>query len=321
MENSTLSNPLVSVLIPNYNHGSFLAEAIESVLAQTYDNLEIIITDNASTDNSREVIEAYAERDKRIKMKFHDSNLGAVRNWDSALNMAEGAYCKILFSDDTIEPDFIATGVEMLKDSKVGFYYTAVKGFGASDSTYFDRGNSGLKPTGDFIRKHCCYIEKLPVSPGCALFRMRDFKRFMVLRIDTPCGVDPCAFGYGSDLLLFLKTAQQYSHYYYDNRYLSRFRAHETSLTVSNQSNQLGNARHHLFYLLAKAQFLSEFPKFKDILPCFHAVCWLLLKLYRNNDIGIRDIKAIIQQPLPLSSYYMKIPISAWRIFRLRCLK
>ncbi|HXG36600.1 MAG TPA: glycosyltransferase, partial [Dehalococcoidia bacterium] len=59
-------NPLVSVLIPNYNYGQYISDAIESVLNQTYQNFEIVICDDGSTDNSLEAIRRYAEQDNRI---------------------------------------------------------------------------------------------------------------------------------------------------------------------------------------------------------------------------------------------------------------
>lgn len=321
MVSDNQSNPLVSVLIPNYNHGAYIGEAIESALGQSYPNLEIIVTDNCSTDNSREVIDAYANKDCRIKCKYHSTNIGAIRNWRSALDMAEGEYCKILFSDDLIDSAFISSGIEILKDEDIGFYYSAVQSFGANQTTYFDGGTSGLKDTRDFIKKHCCYIEKLPVSPGCALFRLDDVRRSLFEKIHTPTGVDPCEHGYGADLLLFLDVAHRYEKFFFDNRYLSHFRAHADSITVSNQSNRMGNAKHHLFYLLTRAYFLSSNSGYEDLLPSFNAICSLILTLYKKNDLGIDRMSSVMPNHLSRLQYYPWLPVSCLRLLRAKISK
>ncbi|HIK58508.1 MAG TPA: glycosyltransferase family 2 protein, partial [Nitrospinaceae bacterium] len=70
------SAPKVSVCIPTYNYAKYLPEAIESVLKQSYDNYELIIVDDCSTDNSANVINEYAKKDQRIVFKNNDHNLG-----------------------------------------------------------------------------------------------------------------------------------------------------------------------------------------------------------------------------------------------------
>ena len=68
MNNSENSRPLVSIITPCYNAGKFITETIESVLSQTYQNWEMLICDDCSTDNSVEIIQAYADKDSRIKL-------------------------------------------------------------------------------------------------------------------------------------------------------------------------------------------------------------------------------------------------------------
>ena len=65
-----MKQELVSVIMPTYNAGKFLADSIESVLAQTYTNLELLITDDGSTDNTIDILKDFSERDKRVKVKF-----------------------------------------------------------------------------------------------------------------------------------------------------------------------------------------------------------------------------------------------------------
>jgi len=97
-----MSCPIVSVLIPAYEYGRFLPEAIESVLAQDFKNFELIIADDASQDNTAEICRKYAERDGRIQFVQHAQNLGMVANWNWCLQKARGKYIKFLLADDRL---------------------------------------------------------------------------------------------------------------------------------------------------------------------------------------------------------------------------
>lgn len=107
----TLSKqPLVSVLMTVYNREEFLAAAIESVLASTYKNWELIITDDQSKDNSLEIAKSYAPKDDRIKVYLNEQNLGDYPNRNKAASYAKGKYLKYVDADDMIYP----SGLELL---------------------------------------------------------------------------------------------------------------------------------------------------------------------------------------------------------------
>ena len=81
--------PLVTVVIPNFNHALYLPKRIESVLNQSFANIELILLDDCSNDNSRAVMERYAEQDARISLLFNETNSGnTFRQWDKGLKMA-----------------------------------------------------------------------------------------------------------------------------------------------------------------------------------------------------------------------------------------
>jgi glycosyltransferase involved in cell wall biosynthesis len=96
------SRPKISVLIPTCNYARFLPEAIESVLAQDFADFELLIADDASTDDSADVIHRYAAADARIRVHRHPHNLGMVANWNWCLREARGEYVKFLFGDDRL---------------------------------------------------------------------------------------------------------------------------------------------------------------------------------------------------------------------------
>ena len=111
---SSWKGPTVTVGLPVYNGERYLAEAIESVLSQTYEDLELVISDNASTDATESICKAYAERDPRVRYERNSANVGAARNYNITLERAKGRYFKWLAHDDVCEPRFIEVCVEAL---------------------------------------------------------------------------------------------------------------------------------------------------------------------------------------------------------------
>jgi glycosyltransferase involved in cell wall biosynthesis len=111
-----MKRPKVSVGLPVYNGEKYLAKAIESVLAQTFTDLELIISDNASTDNTRQICEHYAARDQRIHYYRHEVNHGATWNFNRAFELSSGTYFNWLAHDDMLAPDFLMRCVEVLEN-------------------------------------------------------------------------------------------------------------------------------------------------------------------------------------------------------------
>src|SRR5215207_1517689 len=106
--------PRVSVGLPVYNGENYLAEAIDSVLAQTYQNFELIISDNASTDSTEEICRDYAARDRRIRYFREPQNRGAAWNFNHTFELARGEYFKWVAHDDVIGPQYLARTVDQL---------------------------------------------------------------------------------------------------------------------------------------------------------------------------------------------------------------
>ena len=115
-----VSQPLVSVVTPFHNTAAYLAECIESVLAQTYSNFEYILVDNCSTDGSTAIAEGYAVRDPRIRLIRRSTLLSQVQNYNGALTELSGAskYCKIVQADDFIFPECLRLMVQAFEQSE-----------------------------------------------------------------------------------------------------------------------------------------------------------------------------------------------------------
>ena len=118
MNNIPSEKNLVSIGLPVYNGLPYLKKAIESILTQTYPNLELIITDNPSTDRTEAICEEYAHKDSRVKYIRHKTNIGACENYNSALQIARGEYFNWVSFDDFLAPQYIEKCVAVLKDDK-----------------------------------------------------------------------------------------------------------------------------------------------------------------------------------------------------------
>jgi glycosyltransferase involved in cell wall biosynthesis len=120
------ANPLVSVLMVNYNYGHFIGAAVESVVAQTYRNFELIICDDGSTDNSRDIISGYAQRDERIKPIFKaNGRVAAALN--AAYRVSSGPIVTMLDADDLFQPQKLERVVEKLSGGgRVGMVFNTL---------------------------------------------------------------------------------------------------------------------------------------------------------------------------------------------------
>lgn len=107
------SSPLVSVCIPTWNGGLYVKRSVESVLSQTYPNIEIIVSDDASRDDTLAVIESMS--DARFTIIAHENPIGAERNWNESWKSTSGRYVKLLCQDDVLMPQCIERHVEALE--------------------------------------------------------------------------------------------------------------------------------------------------------------------------------------------------------------
>lgn len=108
------NNPCVSIGVPVFNGEKYLAQALDSLLAQTYTDFEVIISDNASTDGTQEICRAYTAKDQRVRYFRNEKNLGAAPNFNRTFELASGKYFKWAAYDDIHAPEFLAKCVEAL---------------------------------------------------------------------------------------------------------------------------------------------------------------------------------------------------------------
>ena len=114
-------NDLISIVTASYNYEDYIKETIESVIAQSYQNWELIIVDDGSKDNSINVINEYCQKDSRIKLYTHEnnSNKGLAQTLQYGIKLSSGKYVAFLESDDTITPDCLEKKANVISENPI----------------------------------------------------------------------------------------------------------------------------------------------------------------------------------------------------------
>lgn len=114
------AKPLVSIGVPVFNGEKYLADALDSILAQTYTDFELVISDNASTDRTEQICREYVAKDSRVRYYRNKSNQGAPRNYNRTVKLSRGGYFKWAAADDVHAPEYLYKCVEVLnKDPSI----------------------------------------------------------------------------------------------------------------------------------------------------------------------------------------------------------
>lgn len=150
---------MVSIITPAYNSEKYIAETILSVLAQSYQNWEMIIVDDSSTDKTAEIISSFQEKDSRIKYIYNSTNKGSAYSRNVALQKAKGKWIAFLDSDDLWHPKKLEKQIEFMKKNNYHFSYT---NYCEIDENSKEKGIliSGPKTITEKMMKAYCW-------PGC----------------------------------------------------------------------------------------------------------------------------------------------------------
>lgn len=204
---------LISIITPTWNCAKFICETILSVRKQTYQNWELIISDDCSTDNTYKVVEPYLEMDKRIKYICNERNSGAAITRNNALKVAKGRWIAFLDSDDLWLPEKLEKQVAFMAENGYAFSYheyTEMTEFGKDLGVYV----SGIKKVSKFDMYACCW-------PGC-LAVMYDHEKIGLIQIND--------VKKNNDTAMWLKVVQKAPCYLLKEN-LARYRKRKNSIT------------------------------------------------------------------------------------------
>lgn len=168
-------NPKISVIVPNYNHAPFLKERIDSILNQTYQDFELILLDDCSTDSSRVVLDEYRNNPKVASIVYNIKNSGSpFAQWRKGVEMAKGEWIWIAESDDVADINFLQKIIDAKNTyPSVGLVYTHLQWIDAHGKFMYSEEDTGdvLFYTGEeFVRKKLLYTTTI-FNVSSALFR------------------------------------------------------------------------------------------------------------------------------------------------------
>lgn len=211
----------VSVIMPCYNHAGFIGESIESILNQSYGDLELIIVDDRSIDDSVEIIKEYERADKRVVFRQNSENLGVSNTRNNAINTSSGEYIAFCDADDVWEKDKLETQIRILsKNPSYGAMH--------SDSIVIDEKG---RPTG---KRFSTLNHKGSKVSGYLFYALclRNFinTQTVILKRDCLNGKTPFKedFKYFEDWICWINIAKDHNFLYVDEP-LAKYRVHEKS--------------------------------------------------------------------------------------------
>ncbi|MCY6482757.1 glycosyltransferase [Clostridium aestuarii] len=284
--------PLVSICIPVYNGEKFINQAIITALQQSYENIEIIISDNCSTDNTVKIIESF--NDRRIKLHKNSSNDGYLANLNKCLSMANGKYVKYLFADDILEKDNVKILTEIIEQNPdVNFVANNFRQINENNRIISgDLVNIGEgKYDGKYLFKVLIMYGDLIGAPSNILIRKET--------IDKINGFSD-EYEYMHDYHAWVRLARE-GNFYFMNRILSYFRIHSQSATTKTIASV---SRVRDFYKLLR-EFINdnEFSKEDIKISYKNATTSSLYSLQKNNnsDEKLEMIDLILKEDKYLS--------------------
>ena len=228
---------MISVIVPNYNHAPYLRQRIKSILNQTYQDFELILLDDCSTDNSIEILSEYSKHPKVSQTVFNDQNSGSTfKQWNKGVELAQGEYIWIAESDDWAEPEFLESLMhEFEQRPNVGLAYVASKvADGDGNMTYsneIDNTGEAIAYTSKF------YIEKfLSVDNSIWNASMMMFKRELFPTVEQQQLYS--TMKYCGDWFFYLLVAEKGFDILEVKQTLNNFRVHKNN--VSNNAKTAG---------------------------------------------------------------------------------
>lgn len=249
-------NPLVSIIVPNYNHELYLKQRLESVFNQTFQDFEVLIFDDASTDNSVEILETYKNHAKVSHFSINKINSGSpFKQWKEGMLLAKGDYIWIAETDDYADLDFLKHQVEAIKSNIASVARTKiVENQTQTEKEVFHPAFTYADAT---VLNSKLFLSSPIKNVSCILFKKPDFVTLEQMTFNQ--------YSFMGDQFFYLE--------YFKNRTLvynpsaiSYFRRISTSLSNFNQNKELS---YHSKYLDQHLEFgkrlLHELDK-KEVL-------------------------------------------------------
>ena len=248
-----MSEKLVSIITPTYNCAKFIARTLDSVQAQTYQNWEMIIVDDRSQDNTKDIVEEYMRNDSRIKYHLLDEGSGAAVARTEAMRLANGSYMAFLDSDDVWMPDKLERQIKWMNDNGYAFSCTAYEQIDEDDNP-LNRTIKTVKKT-DYSR----LLLDCPVGNSTVVYDVEKMGKFEVPNIRKR-----------NDDALWLQMLKKEKYIWGMPDVLMKYRIRQNSIS----SNKLKVIKYH-WILYREIEHLSV------VRSAFHIFMWCVIKVFR----------------------------------------
>jgi teichuronic acid biosynthesis glycosyltransferase TuaG len=244
---------LISIITPTYNSGRFIAETIESVRNQTYQNWEMIIVDDCSTDETKKVVEEYIQQDNRIKYYLLEQNSGAAVARTKAMELASGAYMAFLDSDDLWSNDKLERQLTFMKTNNYAFTCTTYEQIDEAGNPLNKTIKTKTKTNYNGVLLSC------PVGNSTVMYNVEKLGKFVVPNIRKR-----------NDDALWLQMLKKEIYIYGMPDVLMQYRVRSNSIS----SNKIDLVKYH-WYLYRKIEHLSVTRSL------FHVGYWGFIKVLK----------------------------------------
>ena len=244
-------NELVSIIMPTYNCGKFIGRTIESAQAQTYTNWEMIIVDDCSKDNTKEIVEEYAKNDSRIKYYVLQTNSGAAVARTESMKLAQGKYMAFLDSDDIWLPEKLEKQIAFMKENDYAFSCTAYEQIDEEDKLLGKKIKTIKKTSYNRLLLDC------PVGNSTVMYDVEKMGKFEVPNIRKR-----------NDDALWLQMLKKEKYIWGMPDVLMRYRIRQNSIS----SNKFKVIKYH-WILYRDIEHLSV------IRSAFHVFWWCVIKV------------------------------------------
>lgn len=252
-------NPLVSIIFTSYNHAEFLQKALDSLINQSYQNFELIIIDDFSTDGSREILLSYKDNEK-IRLHFLDNNTGSyVKASNYGASFARGEYLLFAQCDDFAEPQQIETLLNgILKNNSVGVIFSRSNLIDKNDVVFAD-DYKGREKQFRIKCKHDTIISSSEMrrflSYSCVLPNLS--AALLKKELYTVVGGLPEEYQVAADWAFWLNLSERVD-FFYISKPLNNFRQHETTIRNTIKAKKQIIEIYTIFYTHIKNYKLSK---------------------------------------------------------------
>lgn len=188
-----MTMPEISVIVPVYNVAPYLAACLDSILAQTFRDFELILIDDGSTDGSRDIEEAYAAKDARVRLMKRRWNRGAARAYTFGLEVAQGKYVAFVDNDDIVTPQYLAVLHQAAEEREADVVQAGFQEFRQQPGDgrgYRWTKKAGLLQGGLQQRVDCFVPVRMHIAPWSKLFRRAFLDAHHLTFCDVPVAPD-----------------------------------------------------------------------------------------------------------------------------------